>query len=51
MEYRTLGTSSLSVSPLCLGCNVFGWTADEKMSFRLLDGWLAGASSGGSRAQ
>ena len=40
MEYRTLGTSSLSVSPLCFGCNVFGWTADEKMSFRLLDGWL-----------
>ena len=40
MEYRTLGTSSLLVSPLCFGCNVFGWTADEKMSFRLLDGWL-----------
>ena len=40
MEYRTLGTSSLYVSPLCFGCNVFGWTADEEMSFRLLDGWL-----------
>ncbi|MEE2688056.1 MAG: aldo/keto reductase [Pseudomonadota bacterium] len=40
MEYRMLGNSSLSVSPLCFGCNVFGWTADEEMSFRLLDGWV-----------
>jgi aryl-alcohol dehydrogenase-like predicted oxidoreductase len=27
----------LKVSPLCLGGNVFGWTADEATSFRLLD--------------
>ena len=40
MEYRQLGSSSLKVSPICFGCNVFGWTADEEMSFRLLDGWL-----------
>lgn len=40
MQNRQLGTSSLEVSPLCFGCNVFGWTADEDMSFRLLDGWL-----------
>jgi aryl-alcohol dehydrogenase-like predicted oxidoreductase len=40
MQYRQLGTSSLDVSPICFGCNVFGWTADEEMSFRLLDGWL-----------
>ena len=40
MQNRQLGTSSLEVSPLCFGCNVFGWTADEEMSFRLLDGWL-----------
>lgn len=40
MQNRQLGTSSLEVSPICFGCNVFGWTADEDMSFRLLDGWL-----------
>ncbi len=37
MEKRTLGNSGLEVSKLCLGCNVFGWTADENTSFRLLD--------------
>jgi len=37
MEYRTLGRSALKVSPLCFGGNVFGWTADEKTSFALLD--------------
>ena len=40
MEYRTLGRSALKVSPLCFGGNVFGWTADEKTSFSLLDAWL-----------
>src|SRR6478735_9276188 len=40
MKYRTLGRSSLQVSPLCLGGNVFGWTADEKTSFSILDAWL-----------
>ena len=40
MEYRTLGRSVLRVSPLCLGGNVFGWTADEPTSFSLLDAWL-----------
>ncbi|MGE0210439.1 MAG: aldo/keto reductase [Parvibaculaceae bacterium] len=39
-ERRTLGTSGLSVSPLCLGGNVFGWTADEKTSFAILDAFL-----------
>ncbi len=37
MDKRRLGRSDLMVSPLCLGGNVFGWTADEAMSFRLLD--------------
>ncbi len=37
MEMRTLGRSELQVSPLMLGGNVFGWTADEQTSFRLLD--------------
>jgi aryl-alcohol dehydrogenase-like predicted oxidoreductase len=40
MEKRRLGKSELLVAPLCLGGNVFGWTADEEMSFRLLDGFV-----------
>ena len=34
---RPLGRSSLSVSPICLGGNVFGWTIDEAQSFTVLD--------------
>ena len=37
MQLRTLGRSSLRVAPLCLGGNVFGWTADEAASFAVLD--------------
>jgi len=37
MEQRPLGRSGLSTAPLCLGGNVFGWTADEKTSFAILD--------------
>ena len=37
MNKRRLGRSELKVAPLCLGGNVFGWTADKAMSFRLLD--------------
>jgi aryl-alcohol dehydrogenase-like predicted oxidoreductase len=37
MQRRLLGRSGLSVSPLCFGGNVFGWTADEATSFALLD--------------
>jgi aryl-alcohol dehydrogenase-like predicted oxidoreductase len=40
MEYRELGRSGLQVSRLCLGGNVFGWTADEATSFSLLDAWV-----------
>jgi aryl-alcohol dehydrogenase-like predicted oxidoreductase len=40
MQYRPLGRSALQVSPLCFGGNVFGWTADEKTSFALLDAWV-----------
>ena len=32
-----LGRSALEVAPIAFGGNVFGWTADESMSFRLLD--------------
>ncbi|BAI76341.1 aldo/keto reductase (plasmid) [Azospirillum sp. B510] len=37
---RPLGRSGLTVSPLCFGGNVFGWTADEATSFRLLDAFV-----------
>ena len=40
MDYRILGRSPLKVSPICLGGNVFGWTADEATSFSILDAWL-----------
>ncbi len=34
---RHLGASGLEISPLVLGGNVFGWTADKATSFRILD--------------
>jgi len=37
---RPLGRSGLEVSRICLGGNVFGWTVDEPMAFRLLDAWV-----------
>jgi aryl-alcohol dehydrogenase-like predicted oxidoreductase len=35
-----LSTTDLNVSRLCLGGNVFGWTADEDASFAVLDAYL-----------
>src|SRR5690554_937425 len=37
MQKRQLGRSGLEIAPLVLGGNVFGWTADEATSFKLLD--------------
>ncbi len=37
MQKRRLGRTDLEIAPLVLGGNVFGWTADEKTSFDLLD--------------
>jgi aryl-alcohol dehydrogenase-like predicted oxidoreductase len=37
MRFRPLGRSGLACAPLAFGGNVFGWTADEATSFRLLD--------------
>src|SRR3982751_4879784 len=37
IEKRPIGSSRLKVAPLALGGNVFGWTADEATSFRILD--------------
>lgn len=36
-----LSTTDLNVSRLCLGGNVFGWTADEDASFAVLDAYTA----------
>ena len=40
MKNRELGRSGIPVSPICLGGNVFGWTADERTSFSILDAWV-----------
>jgi aryl-alcohol dehydrogenase-like predicted oxidoreductase len=37
----TLGSSGIEVSRLCLGANVFGWTADADTSFAVLDAYTA----------
>lgn len=40
MQYRHLGRSGLSIAPVVFGGNVFGWTADEQTSFKLLDAFF-----------
>jgi aryl-alcohol dehydrogenase-like predicted oxidoreductase len=40
MTPRRLGRSDLMVAPLCLGGNVFGWSADERASFAVLDAFV-----------
>jgi aryl-alcohol dehydrogenase-like predicted oxidoreductase len=43
MEYRRIGKTGLKVSELCLGTMQFGWTADEELSFEILNAaWNAG---------
>jgi len=42
MQFRPLGRSGLATAPLVFGGNVFGWTADESTSFRLLDAFVDG---------
>src|SRR6476661_6721836 len=45
MTRTSLGRTQLSVFPLCLGGNVFGWTADEVQSHEVLDAYV---SAGGN---
>lgn len=45
MQKRELGKSGLQVSQLCLGGNVFGWTADENTSFQILDAFVEGGGN------
>jgi len=40
MQLRPLGRSSLAIAPLAFGGNVFGWSADQKRSFELLDAFV-----------
>lgn len=40
MQLRPLGRTGLSIAPVVFGGNVFGWTADEKTSFDLLDAFF-----------
>ena len=40
MEKRKLGKSGLEFAPIAFGGNVFGWTADEATSHKLLDAFV-----------
>ncbi|RYZ97249.1 MAG: aldo/keto reductase, partial [Sphingobacteriaceae bacterium] len=40
MKKREIGRSGIHISPFAFGGNVFGWTADEKRSFELLDAFV-----------
>lgn len=40
MQTRNVGISELKVAPLVFGGNVFGWTADERTSFSILDAFV-----------
>lgn len=40
-----LGESGVRVSKLCLGGNVFGWTAEEAESHRILDAYVHGGGN------
>ncbi len=37
MNYQNLGRTGLKVSELCLGSMQFGWTADESLSYEILN--------------
>ncbi len=45
MLMRTLGRTDMQVAALCLGGNVFGWTADEQTSFAVLDAYVEGGGN------
>ena len=40
MEKRKLGRSGLEFAPIAFGGNIFGWTADEPTSHKLLDAFV-----------
>jgi aryl-alcohol dehydrogenase-like predicted oxidoreductase len=42
MQHHTLGRTAITIAPLSFGGNVFGWTIDEAMSFKLLNQFVDG---------
>ncbi|MFI7131780.1 aldo/keto reductase [Nonomuraea sp. NPDC050153] len=42
---RSIGTTELSVFPISLGTNVFGWTADKESAFAVLDAYVEGGGN------
>src|SRR6516165_2182436 len=42
---KRIGHTDLEVFPLCLGGNVFGWTADEETSFAVLDAYTSASGN------
>jgi len=40
MKKRNLGRSGITIAPLALGGNVFGWTVDEPTGFLILDAFV-----------
>ncbi|RKN39448.1 aldo/keto reductase [Streptomyces hoynatensis] len=45
MSATSYTVGDLRISPLCLGGNVFGYTADEAESFAVLDAYVAGGGN------
>ncbi len=41
-HHKTLGQTPITIAPLSFGGNVFGWTIDEAMSFKLLNQFVDG---------
>lgn len=42
MEYRSLGRTAMKVSPLCLGCMMFGGKTDPQDSYDIIDAAIDG---------
>lgn len=40
MTPREIGATGIRIAPVMLGGNMFGWTADERLSFRILDAFV-----------
>lgn len=40
MQLQQIGSTDLTIAPLALGTNVFGWTVNEKDGFKLLDTFI-----------